>query len=377
MAPRKVVTAVGSVIVDDVVIPSGRQSAAGTIAIQLMHTPEQKWHWREPRESDSPLELVRCIGANVGSTERSAADVAHLDALLRRLKGWEAAELESVARRSDGGACGSSSDGSCSGSGSCHTTPAPAPAPAPSESGPFWSRMMESLSTSVAARWESAREARRGRRIGGAHLLASHCDDFESRAAGAESGSSGSGRNREQGSELDCSVTLKELVLGAEDMSIFAASQAALEAAGARRHPGAPAVWRLPASGHTPSSPAVRLIPSRYSALVFHAPAPLLELETALASRQCSVSLYGVRRGDEESGQLALTLPALHPLDIRFCASQRHAAFFNERPETMSDDVDPATNPPADAPSKQVAMACPSVVGMEVRSTIRRRVQEL
>lgn len=412
--PRKLATAIGGVVLCDVHIPAakGTDRVAGTVAIQLLHTPEQRWHWREPREDDSPLELVRCVGASVGHAEGSAAEGSHLEALLRRLKGWEDVELQSSASRApsaDAGSCGR--DGSsCSGSGSCKTSPSPA------ESGPFWSRMVESVSASVAARWESAREARRGRRIGGAHLLTSDLLGYAASSGAASSSSTSSS----PACRIDTVHTLKELVLGAEDMGIFHASQAALEAAGARRHPAAPAVWRLPADAAAPahsgmtSSPAVRLIPSRYSALVFHAPAPLAVLEGVLASRLAaagdgsagsendgfrspsrprqqstavraaaqasqagSVSLYGVRRGDEDSGQLALSLPALHPLDIRFCASLRHAAFFNERPETMSDDVDPATNPPADAPSKQVSMACPSVVGMEVRSTIKRRVQEL
>lgn len=409
--PRKLATATGGVIVCDVLIPATKAAgqATTTVAIQLLHTPEQRWHWREPRESDSPLELVRCVGASVGPAEGTVAEGSHLEALLRRLKGWEDVELESPASRTgSAGSCGS--DGSCNGSGSCKTSPPP-----PAESGPFWSRMVDSVSASVAARWESAREARRGRRIGGAHLLTSDLMCYSS-ASGAANDSSAF----VSAGAADVPLTLKELVLGAEDMGIFHASQAALEAAGARRHPAAPAVWRLPVDAAGPAhrgmsaTPAVRLIPSRYSALVFHAPAPLSELEGVLLSRlgaagdtsgsgegdalrspsrprhqstavraaaqatqAGSVSLYGVRRGDEESGQLALSLPALHPLDIRFCASQRHAAFFNERPETMSDDVDPATNPPADAPSKQVSMACPSVVGMEVRSTIKRRVQEL
>lgn len=164
-------------------------------------------------------------------------------------------------------------------------------------------------------------------------------------------------------------------------MHAFSASQSALEAAGAQRHPSAHAVWLLGCG--SPRATHVRLLPSRYSALVFRAPHglpqtrdQLLEYAGAAGSplAGAEVASHGQRRGDDSSGQLALRSPALQGLDLRFCAAPAHMPYFNEAPEAVYDGVEPALNPPAGHSSKRVPLACRSLASMEMAGVLRRRL---
>jgi hypothetical protein len=167
-------------------------------------------------------------------------------------------------------------------------------------------------------------------------------------------------------------LALREVVIGAAAPRSFAASLAALRAAGAARSGALPSVWAVHAAGRggvlsgdhgaTPPSPqppmpvGVRLLPSRYSALVFATGGggTLTEAREALleaaggGADALSVVWHGERRGDPGSGQLLLRVPSLEGLDLRLDATPHglHAHGFNEGDGAYDDDVDPALNPP-------------------------------
>lgn len=164
---------------------------------------------------------------------------------------------------------------------------------------------------------------------------------------------------------------VKELVM-ANDATSMSKNVEVLEEQQASRLPQALTVFRL-ARG-----PAIRLVPSEYSSLVFGVPAEMgfddIESTVRAAIPHASLSLYGVRRGDEASGQLLLRCPELNGFDIRYCKLPSHAPFFNEPPETMHDDVDPTINPDPESVLKKQSLHCGTVAGMEVMATIRRRL---
>ena len=55
--------------------------------------------------------------------------------------------------------------------------------------------------------------------------------------------------------------------------------------------------------------------------------------------------VHGLRKGDEESGQLSLESPALAGLDLRVCSARRLGATFAEHQDSFWDGVDPSLNP--------------------------------
>jgi hypothetical protein len=177
-------------------------------------------------------------------------------------------------------------------------------------------------------------------------------------------------------SSSSSAVTLKEVVVGSQ-RAAFDAGLAALRDAGADQS-AFHSVFTFPDA--PPGTPAVRLLPSQYSCLVFTAPAPLERLRQAVladtmaggapasllwtmapppadepppfwgpdalvpsapshAAQRWEASLHGVRTGDGHSGQLLVRGGPLAGLDVRFCASPAHMPYFNEPPETMDDDV--------------------------------------
>jgi hypothetical protein len=156
---------------------------------------------------------------------------------------------------------------------------------------------------------------------------------------------------------------LKEIVLGVADGESFAALQATLAAVAARTRSSL-SVWDLSCG----TLPLLRLLPSSYSALVFHA--------GSLGERSASphLELHGQRHGVEGeagSGQLRLRHPALEGLDVRVCAARAPQPVFAEDEATLTDVMDPGLN---NMRSKSVSLACKSIVGMDLISTLKLRV---
>ena len=166
------------------------------------------------------------------------------------------------------------------------------------------------------------------------------------------------------------SLSLAEVVLGADSHALFVAAQRTLEAAGAAH---AAAVWRLP---HAASAP-LRLLPGRSSALSLACGAEALEALT----QRLRLPLRGERRGAVGTGAAhyaaVSTLPALAGLDLRLVEAGAAApSYFVEPSAAMDEDVDPAMNDPED-PRKQQSLSCASVAGMDLVSTIRMRLRGL
>ena len=156
---------------------------------------------------------------------------------------------------------------------------------------------------------------------------------------------------------------LKEIVLGVADGESFAALQATLAAVAARTRSSL-SVWDLSCG----TLPLLRLLPSSYSALIFHA--------GSLGERSASphLQLHGQRHGVEGeagSGQLRLRHPALEGLDVRVCAARGPQPAFAEDEATLTDVMDPGLN---NMHSKSVSLACKSIVGMDLISTLKLRV---
>lgn len=183
--------------------------------------------------------------------------------------------------------------------------------------------------------------------------------------------------------------SLKEVVLGCEGPG-FSAAQAELEDCSGvvQRDRRNLSLWRIGGQGSTASAvqgQGIRLLPSRYSAVVLGQDArqqqaqAQAQVEREVDARQdmhdaqlqqaqeaivaaCAASAslgqqvrvreYGTRRGHGGSGQLLITAPFLHGLDLRVCGLPpgQHALFFSERHEAMSDHIDPDMNPGWDAP---------------------------
>lgn len=179
--------------------------------------------------------------------------------------------------------------------------------------------------------------------------------------------------------------SLKEVVLGCEGEA-FQHAQAQLEDSGphvVERDRKNLSLWRIGAS-NAPRQ-GIRLLPSRYSAIVLGQgqaevqqsaqgegrdtrDAQLEQAQQAIQAachaagplgQQVRVREYGTRRGHGGSGQLRVTAPFLHGLDVRVCSLPpgQHAMFFSERHEAMSDHIDPDMNPGWDAPQASAASA--------------------
>jgi hypothetical protein len=128
-------------------------------------------------------------------------------------------------------------------------------------------------------------------------------------------------------------------------------------------------VWRT----HCGTLPRLRLLPSAYSALVFHADS--LQGVGGGGVPGVELHLHGQRHGFEGaggSGQLRARGPALAGLDVRFCASAAVAPYFAEDEATLTDVMDPALN---DTEGKKNMLACKSIVGMDLVSTLRLRLR--
>ena len=214
-------------------------------------------------------------------------------------------------------------------------------------------------------------------------IVSFHDDDHDGRPQSMDSeaalGSSSSSLSSNSSAIVDSisgscndAPTLKEVVIGAQQAA-FDASLDALEGSGAVPTPFH-SVFTFPGS---PSGPALRLLRSRYSCLVFHARSPLDEIRDSVmaslatlpqtstsataggdrvqssannsssssdsssssSSSRWDASFYGVRAGDHQSGQLLLRGGCLEGLDLRFCAARDHMPYFNEPPEEYADAV--------------------------------------
>jgi hypothetical protein len=168
-------------------------------------------------------------------------------------------------------------------------------------------------------------------------------------------------------------------VLGCEDGEPFATTQA-LAATVARRDREVLSVWR------TQAGPHLRLIPSLYSAIVFHPGGekkllpleeggeedPLRAVRDSLSSRSIPYEMYGVRMGSTSvTGQLQILDGAFSGLDVRVCPSgEGPSHHFNEARATLTDVMDPSLNANA---NKEVPLACKSIVGMDLVSTLKLR----
>lgn len=202
---------------------------------------------------------------------------------------------------------------------------------------------------------------------------------------------------------------IQEIVFGLSNPSLFDTCQSTLESIGCHRHPLFPSLWQQQQSKSVSypdtfvPSPALRLLPGKYSAIILnhaslsavtdnkereHYRQSFLDNLQAYVAKQTSsssspsssssvVSMYGEKKGISGSRQIILRIPSLEGLDLRLNdLSMLHQSLpcFNEPPETMREEIDPRLNPDIDDPSRQVSMGCPSVVAMEVSSTIRMRL---
>jgi hypothetical protein len=337
---------------------SAAVSLDGRTALELVTVPQVPWAWidREGR----PPQLLRLLSVNIGGGER----------------------------RGNGGGNGEAS--------SPPVFPSAADVAAAVGGGAGRARVLTFLSSVGLSAFASV----------------PHVGPFVSFGAaggeeGEEAGSPSSSSSLSSSSSSSTHLSLLEIVLGLGEGKGFSDGQAAMERAGATRDASLPSVWRLPPGGgggaggggggaaaSSSLSLHLRLLPGRYSALVLAAAPSAAGADARkdwlarVAGRSSSakgaaahdavvvVEGYGERRGTAGSGQAAVRLPQLQGLDIRVAASPsaRPLPCFNEPPESMEDEVDPRLNPPADDPRKQVAMGCPSVVGMEVASTLRMRL---
>jgi len=165
---------------------------------------------------------------------------------------------------------------------------------------------------------------------------------------------------------------LKELVLGVPDGGALAAAQERL-AAIATRAQGSLAVWHL----HCGTLPRVRLLPSAYSALVFHTASLgdlLARSSSSSSGSSAGLALHGQRHGVDGvagNGQLRARGAALAGLDVRFCSSAGVPGMFAEDERTLTDLMDPQLN---NVEGKKEALACKSIVGMDLVSTLRLRL---
>lgn len=342
---------------EDVLIARSRRLAPLT----LMHTPAISWRWRSPGD----LQIV-CAHIGAGAPARAMPE-AQLFAALHA--GASAALVP--------------------GDGDAGESPAP---PRTGVAVAYAALVARSLLSAAAGRWQE-------RALAEAHVALVAGESGETSALEAaprgESApapaAAGSRRSSAVAGAADPSLALilKEVVIGSASASAFRASEAALERGGAARSLRSPSLWHLAGDGGG-VGPAVRLLPSRFSALIFRSPLPLPRMRDALLARLAAapalaagagreLGLYGQRRGDESSGQLVFSSPALAGLDLRFCSAEAHAPFFNECAGSMSEDVDASLNPEAGAkdPAKQIPLACRSIVGLDLRATLRKRIGEL
>jgi hypothetical protein len=165
---------------------------------------------------------------------------------------------------------------------------------------------------------------------------------------------------------------LKEVVLGVEDGGVLSALQGRVSSM-ATRTPSSLSVWR-PRCG---TLPLLRLLPSHYSALVFHT-ASLAALAAAQgegsSAAAARLELHGQRFGTVGSGngQLRLRCAALEGLDVRFCEAPTPPPYFSEDEATLTDLMDPALN---NVEAKSNSLACKSIVGMDLVSTLKLRMR--
>ena len=177
---------------------------------------------------------------------------------------------------------------------------------------------------------------------------------------------------------------LKEIVIGAEGQFLNSALDIAntlVQNQAAARDLVASCAWRLLLCGTT-----LRLLPSRYSALVLSAPkgetlnAIKMRLDNTnnagagAGASSLSVSIYGDRHGTANSGQILVTCDELAGLDLRYCGFSGARPFFNEAREELTDFLDPKLNPEQGSDAANTKMNCRSIVGMDLVSTIKLRL---
>jgi len=159
---------------------------------------------------------------------------------------------------------------------------------------------------------------------------------------------------------------LREVVLGCEDGEAFMNTQS-LASTVCIRDPNVLSIWKAPGGRHF-----LRLIPSSYSALIFH-PVSMSSVEERLGEQGITSELYGMRRGSStETGQLRVFHEALAGLDIRICTSRFPRHVFCETRQTLTDVMDPSLN--GDHAASGASLACKSIVGMDMVSTLKLRL---
>jgi hypothetical protein len=189
----------------------------------------------------------------------------------------------------------------------------------------------------------------------------------------------GDGEGSAAASRTDAAPTdfgMKEVVVGAEGLFLSRALEltASMEASHtAVRDAVAMSAWRMLHCGTT-----LRVLPSRFSAIVFGARRGELEnLKARLdgcASGVLRGTIYGDRHGQDGSGQVVVNSDALTGLDLRFCADAGVRPFFNEAREELTDFLDPRLNPDPGSAAAKTSMACNSIMGMDLVSTIKLRL---
>jgi hypothetical protein len=227
----------------------------------------------------------------------------------------------------------------------------------------------------IASRVRSVLESmglasRGGVEVGGPAIVIDGSYDFSHNSTGTvpllEIGGSGNGNGN--GGEL------KEIVIGAEGQFLNAALDIAhtlVQNQTAARDKLASCAWRLSLCGTT-----LRLLPSRYSALVLSAPKgeKLTEIKMRLDNSGVGGTIYGDRHGTADSGQILVTCDELAGLDLRYCVHMGARPFFNEAREELTDFLDPNLNPEHGSDAANTKMNCRSIVSMDLVSTIKLRL---
>ncbi len=176
---------------------------------------------------------------------------------------------------------------------------------------------------------------------------------------------------------------LKEVVLGESTPEALAATEAALRSGGAARAKRALSVWEFPG----PEAAAVRVLPSRWSAVVLSVES-LDDASTSLgAVGGVTTTLHGLRggapmrgrgsKGTPPHGQMIVTIDALPGLDLRLTELTELAPFWAESDAASNEHVDEALNPQEGSHLQRASLGCASVVGKQMGAGLRGRFRFL
>lgn len=172
---------------------------------------------------------------------------------------------------------------------------------------------------------------------------------------------------------------LKEVVLGENTAEALAATEAALRSGGATRAKRALSVWEFPQA----DSASVRVLPSRWSAVVLSVDSLDDACVRLGAVAGASTSLHGVRAGAPMSGrgsegtplhgQMVVELDALPGIDLRLTETTEVVPFWAESDAASNEHVDESLNPQQGSELQRASLGCASVVGRQMGAGLRGR----